>query len=100
MSKISPFNAVKPKTLKFRLQDVAVGLLQLAGIHEGYWQLQVMFGNSALNMNLNGVLTPTALINVAGLQLSRVEQLDALSVDAAVVNPQKRLIVPAGPTIN
>lgn len=100
MGKANPFSAVKAKTVKFRLRDVAEALVKLADIHEGLWQVQVMFGNSAANLNLNGQLVPSAITAVAGLQLARVETLDELTVDAAQVNPPKRLIVPAGLAIN
>ena len=95
-----PFSTLKAKTVKFHLQDVAIALLKLANVHEGLWQIQVMFANSATNINLNGHLTPSAITSVAGIQLGRVEQADELTVDAAVVNPATRLIVPAGMTVN
>lgn len=90
----------KQKMVKFRLRDVAEALITLADIHEGLWQLQVVFGNSAANLNLNGHLVPTAITSVVGLQVSRVEQADELTVDAAQVNPAKRLVIPAGLAVN
>lgn len=95
-----PFGAMKHKAVKFRLHDVAVALLKLADVHEGLWQIQVIFANSATNINLNGHLTPSAIASVVGMQLARVEQAgDELTVDAAVVNPQDnapRLVTPEG----
>ena len=94
------FSTIKAKTVKFHLRDVAVALLKLADVHEGLWQIQVMFANSATNINLNGHMVPSAITSVAGVQLARVETEDELTVDAAKVNPAKRLIVPAGMTAN
>ena len=94
------FSTIKAKTVKFQLRDVAVALLKLADVHEGLWQIQVMFANSATNINLNGHLTPSAITSVAGVQLGRVEALDELTVDAAKVNPSSRIVVPAGMAVN
>lgn len=84
----------KQKMVKFRLRDVATALIRLGDVHEGLWQIQVVFGNSAANLNLNGHLMPSAITSVAGLQLSRVAQADELTVDAAEVNPATQIIVP------
>ena len=95
-----PFGPIKAKTVKFRLRDVAEALVKLADLHEGLWQVQIMFSNSATNLNLNGSLVPSAITGVAALQLSRVETADELTVDAAAVNPQPQMIVPAGLGVN
>src|SRR3990167_1422040 len=95
------FSTIKAKTVKFQLRDVAVALLKLADVHEGLWQIQVIFANSATNINLNGHLTPSAIASVVGMQLARVEQAgDELTVDAAVVNPAPRVVVPVGLAVN
>ena len=95
-----PFSTIKAKTVKFHLRDVATALVKLADVHEGLWQIQVIFSNSATNINLNGHLTPSAIASVAGVQLARVETEDELTVDAAKVNPAKRLIVPVGVAVH
>ena len=83
-----PFGPIKDKTVKFRLRDVAEALVKLADLHEGLWQVQVMFSNSATNLNMNGHMVPCAITGVARLQLARVEALDEITVDAAQVNPR------------
>ena len=95
-----PFGPIKDKVVKFRLRDVAEALVKLADLHEGLWQVQVMFSNSATNLNVNGHLTPTAITGVAALQLMRVEQADELTVDAAEVNPRSRIVLPTGLAVN
>lgn len=96
MGKVDPFRPVKSKALKFHLRDVAAALVKLADIHEGLWQLQVIFANNAVNMNLNNHMAPTAMASVVALQLGRVEALDELTVDAAQVNPSSRIVIPPG----
>src|SRR3990167_5114432 len=100
-----PFGPIKDKTVKFRLRDVAEALVKLADLHEGLWQVQIMFSNSATNLNLNGNLVPCAITGVAALQLSRVTNeregdQDELTVDAAQVNPRSHIIAPAGLAVN
>ena len=90
---VSPFKSIQAKNIRFQLRDVAAAMIRAASIHEGLWQIQVMFGNSATNLMLNGHLSPSSIASVVGLQLARVEKEDELTVDAAKVNP-KNLIIP------
>lgn len=94
--KTAPFAPLKTKGMKFHLRDVAAALVRMADLHEGLWQVQIIFGNAAANMNLNGAFVPSAITSVVALQLARVEALDPLTVDAAAVNPSKRIILAAG----
>lgn len=97
--KSHPFGPPRPSKQRFNLFEITVALIKAAEIHEGYWQLQAMFGQSAVNMSINGQMMPTAITQFAGLQLTRVKELDPLTVDAAKVNPEKRILVP-GMSIN
>ena len=97
----NPFGkSIKAKVVRFHLRDVAAALIRAADIHEGLWQVQVMFGHSAVNLNLNGHLTPSAIASVVGLQVARVEQADELTVDAAQINPSSRIVLPQGAGVN
>ena len=89
-----PLPSFKAKAYRFNLYEATVALIRHADLHEGLWQLQVAFGQSAANLSINGKMTPTAITQIMGLQLGRVEKLDALTVDAEQVNPQNRIIVP------
>lgn len=89
-----PLPSFKGKAYRFTLYEVTVALIRLADIHEGLWQLQVAFGHSAANLEVNGRMTPTTITQIMGLQLGRVDKLDVLTVDAAQVNPGSRIIVP------
>lgn len=97
--KSHPFGPPRPTKHPFTLFEVTVALITAAGIHEGYWQLQAVFGQSAANISINGQMLPTVITQFAGLQLTRVKDLDPLTVDAEKVNPEKRIVVP-GMSIN
>lgn len=92
------FRPLKARAHRFSLFQLTVALLRAADIHEGFWQLQVVFGQTATNISINGKMTPTAFAQVMGVQLGRVEKPGDLTVDAAEVNPEKRIIVP--PVVN
>ena len=82
-AKRGPFEPLRPTKQRFNLYEITVSLLKAAEIHEGYWQLQVMFGQHAVNMAINGQTVPAAITQFAGLQLARVKALDPLTIDAA-----------------
>ena len=88
------FRGIKVNALRFNLYQVTVALIKEADVHDGLWQLQVAFGQSAANLSVNEKMTPTALTQILGLQLGRVDTMDVLTVDAAQVNPGSRIIVP------
>lgn len=89
-----PLPSVKAKFCRFNFQQIATALVKYANLHEGYWQVQVTFGHSAANLNINGRISPTSIVQIGYLQLGRVDALDELSVDAAIVNPRSRIIAP------
>lgn len=90
------FDPIETKGVNFQLRDVATALIRLGGIHDGLWQLQVVFGNTATNLEVNGALSPCAIASVAALRLAKVTQPGPLTVDAATVNPGTRIIRPSG----
>lgn len=92
--KSHPFGPPRPSKQRFNLFEITVALIKAAEIHEGYWQLQAMFGQSAANISINKQMAPTAITQFVGLQLQRVKELDPLTVDAALVNPESRIIAP------
>src|SRR5687768_2104093 len=92
----------------FSFQEVVTSLLKQQGIHEGYWSFYVRFGLSAANINVkvgftspdgspmptgpldleNDTFAPAAILPIQEIGISRVNELNNLSVDAAVVNPK------------
>ena len=57
-------------------------------LHEGYWGIYARFGIGAANAGASDTdLKPTALVPIIELGLQKFEELNNLSVDAAVINP-------------
>lgn len=74
----------------FKYQEVLEALIKKAGLHEGKWQLIMTFGLAAANMGPTAAeLVPGAAVAVTGIGLQKAGpgSPEALTVDAAVVNP-------------
>ncbi|MDD5321498.1 MAG: hypothetical protein PHD43_12950 [Methylococcales bacterium] len=74
----------------FSHKEVVTALLKDQNIHEGIWMLSIQFGMGAANVNQSEGSTdikPAAIITVLKIGLQRTEDLNDLSVDAALVNP-------------
>ena len=85
------------KGITFSHLAVVTALVKMAKLHEGYWQLEVVFANTAgINANINNTMMPAAVVPIARFGLLRVEALNALAVDAALVNPQNPPERPVG----
>lgn len=75
--------------IAYSFKDLAALLVKDQGKHEGYWGVYVRFGIGAANAGASGTdLKPTALVPIIEIGLQRFEELNNLSVDAAVVNPE------------
>jgi hypothetical protein len=84
-----------PITYPVAVKDIVTAMLKAKGIHEGIWGLNVSFGFTATNMEVNGgTRRPGVLITIESYCLERTSQITDLSVDAAVVNPRTRIIDP------
>lgn len=65
-------------------------LIRHHGIHRGLWALTVDFhvqGTNFFPSDGEGISLPGALLAVKGVGIREVEVADALTVDAAAVNP-------------
>ncbi|MHB9833801.1 hypothetical protein Q8F57_003080 [Paraburkholderia terrae] len=72
----------------FTHREVVTALLKNQGIHEGIWGLAVQFGFGVANTGPNdNEINPTGMLPVLGIGIQRFPQMNALSVDAAEVNP-------------
>ena len=80
----------EPTRLMFKNKEVAEALVKAAGVHEGHWMLIATFGLGAGNVG-NGPddenTVPAAIIPLLGVGIERTEAANALTVDAALVNP-------------
>jgi hypothetical protein len=74
----------------FTHREVVTILLKERGIHEGIWGLAVNFGLGVGNTGPNEKeISPTAMVALMGIGIQKFPELNALAVDAAVVNPEK-----------
>ena len=94
------FKQVKTEHVEFTWQRVAAALVKAQGLHEGLWRVGIQFDLRAANVTVGPtIMVPGAFVPVMAMNLSRVEKMDYLTVDAAEVNPRPRLVVPAGVTL-
>ena len=74
----------------FSHKEIVELMIKKTGLHEGKWMMLVNFGFGAVNggPTLDQVM-PTAIVGVQviGLQRAPVDAPEALTVDAAIVNP-------------
>jgi hypothetical protein len=77
--------------IMFSYQEVAEALVKKQGLHEGIWQLAVNFGMQATNMGANEAdLKPVVVNAILAIGIHKVSKENALSVDAAKVNPKPK----------
>lgn len=82
----------EPAMVLFSFQELATLMIKQQDIHEGLWGVFVRFGIGAANAaEPSGQLLPTALVPVKEIGLQRFDELNNLTVDAAVVNPRPSL---------
>jgi hypothetical protein len=79
------------KQITFSYKEIAEALVRHQGLHEGIWGIWMEFGITGVNMNTQpgGDLLPAAVVPVGKIGLQRFDEVNSLSVDAAVVNPAK-----------
>lgn len=78
----------EPEKYVFTYKEVAEALVKQQNLHEGVWSVYVEFGLAGANAGPNeDQLLPTAIVPLVRMGLIRVPKENALSVDAAVVNP-------------
>jgi hypothetical protein len=71
----------------FDYKEVAEALIKKQGLHEGLWHIGVEFGLAAQNIRTPNGFAPAAIIPVNKIGLSRTEEPNNMTVDAAKVNP-------------
>lgn len=76
------------KLINYSFKELAALMVKDQGIHEGFWGIYARFGINAANAGPSETdVRPTALVPILELGLQKVEELNNLSVDAAVENP-------------
>jgi hypothetical protein len=74
----------------FSHKELVEIMVKKAGIHEGKWMLSITFGFGAINSGPSpDQMIPTGVVGVQSIGILKavVESPEALTVDAAVVNP-------------
>ncbi|MFD1555991.1 hypothetical protein ACFSHT_10200 [Paraburkholderia silviterrae] len=72
----------------FTHREVVTALLKKQNIHEGIWALAVNLGFGVVNVGPSqDDINPTAMVPIMGIGIQKSDSLNALSVDAAEVNP-------------
>jgi len=82
----------EPSQYLYTHKELVTALVKDSNIHEGIWGLSVNFGFGAASMGSSPDaedLNPTAVIPLLKVGIQRVEVVNSLSVDAAIVNPKK-----------
>ncbi len=82
----------KPEGFFFSHRDIATDLIKKQGLHEGRWKLTLELGLGGHSMPMkkpDGTqeLYPTGLVLVTAIGITRTEEVNNLTVDAAEVNP-------------
>lgn len=77
---------------RFPWKRLAIALVKASGLHTGIWRVRVSFGTSVdLVLNLGSETYPAHMTPIEELQLVPDEKVGPLSVDAAVVNPDRQI---------
>jgi hypothetical protein len=82
----------RPEGFFFSHREIATDLIKKQGIHEGRWKLTLelgLGGNSLPLKKPDGTqeLHPAGLVLVTAIGITRTEEVNNLTVDAAEVNP-------------
>ena len=95
------FRRVQRQHYYYSMKDLATALVKASDIHEGIWRVGFKFELRAANVNMGGQQVPAAFLPIVRVDITRVEVLDDLSVDAAEVNPAPLVtIAPAIMVVN
>ena len=74
--------------ITFTHKEVAEALIKQQNIHEGLWGIYIEFGIAAANIGVGpNDINPAAIIPIVKIGLNKQDELNNITVDAAVVNP-------------
>ena len=76
------------KQVVFTYKELAEILVKKLNLHEGIWGIYIEFAIQGANIkDQSGQVTPSAVVPVVRMGLQRMDEVNSISVDAAVVNP-------------
>lgn len=86
-------NEIKERHFFYDYKEIVENLIKAQGLHEGLWRLIFDLGLSATNVNVlqdgKTTLTPTGMVLIQRIGIIETNELNDLTVDAAVVNPHE-----------
>mgnify|MGYP001570234318 CR=1 FL=1 len=94
-----PFGRIQRQHYTFDWKAVATALVRMQALHQGIWRVGFRFDLRAAIVNMHNQQVPAAFLPIIETNLHKVDVLDDLSVDAAEVNPESQIIVPASVTV-
>jgi hypothetical protein len=77
--------------ITFSHKELAEILVRHQNLHEGIWGLHIEFGLTAANIGVVPDIVPAAIVPILKIGLTRFGEVNAVSVDAAQVNSEKRV---------
>ena len=78
---------------QFSHKEVVEALIKKQDLREGIWMLQIKFGIGAANVqnpDAEEQVVPAAIVPIVAIGLQKQEKINALALDAAVVNPKTK----------
>ena len=79
------------KQYLFNHKAIVEDMIKRQGLHEGLWMLTIELGLKGTNVQTQtaegNVLTPAGVLTISRLGITRTNQANDLTVDAAKVNP-------------
>lgn len=89
--------APEPKTFAFEWKGLLIAMIKAQGLHAGIWRLQLHFMPiMAANFKTDAGPMPGAMVGVQGIELVEHHEVGPFAADAAIVNPEARILMPAG----
>ena len=83
----------------FSYKGLAIALVKAQGLHRGIWRVYVKFGQpgglNARHQAHGNQVFPSVVVPILEVGLVADTELSDLSVDAAVINPESRIVLPA-----
>jgi hypothetical protein len=83
----------EPTQFMFDLQEVLEDLIKRQGVRKGRWRITCELGFAGTNAQVpspSGELTvrPAAMVIIQRIGITKTEEINDLTLDAAVVNPE------------
>lgn len=83
----------EPRQITFTFQEVVEALVKRQDLHEGIWGIFIRFGIQGANIGDSTTkspdsLRPAAIVPLLEIGLQKFDEVSAISVDAAQVNPK------------